>query len=212
MKLYSLWRSSSAWRVRIALNLKGLAYDYVSVDLVGKAQFTDDFKKRNAMSQVPVLEWEEGGQVKRLSQSLAIIDYLEHVYPEPALYPKEPYARAKVLQLAELVNSGIQPFQNRETILDIERHGIKQDEWLHHWITRGMHALDREAAQTAGTYMFGDTVTVADCLLMPQMYAARRFKADIDSCATLLRVEKACDALEAFKKAHADHQPDTPKK
>src|SRR5262245_1519100 len=125
MKLYSYWRSTSAWRVRIALHAKGIAYDYQAVNLAPdvQAQTSEDYAQINPMQQVPTLEWAENGSMKRLTQSVAIIEYLEELKPEPALLPRAPLSRAHVREAVEIVNSGIQPFQNTWTLAEVRRLG-----------------------------------------------------------------------------------------
>lgn len=207
MKLYGYWRSSASWRVRIALNLKGLGYEYVPVHLVrdGGEQHGADHQARNPMRQVPVLEV-EGGRL--ISQSLAILEYLEEVHPEPALLPADPLLRAKVRQLAETMNSGIQPLHNLAVLQHVQSLGMDSKAWGAHWVNRGLQALEAVVAESAGRFCVGDQPTFADACLVPQLYAARRFDADLSLAPTLLRVEEACAALEAFQKAHADNQPD----
>jgi maleylpyruvate isomerase len=205
MKLYSYWRSTASWRVRIALAYKGVAHEYVPVHL-GGAQYADSYVTEvNAMSQVPVLEVAGG----RIAQSLAIIAYLEEQFPDPALLPTEPWLRARARQLAEIVNSGIQPFQNIPTtnyVRDVLRGDDKA--WAQHFIARGLHALERTARETAGSFLIGGSPTIADVCAIPQLYAARRFAVPLDPYPTLLRTEAACLALPAFTVTHPDRQPD----
>lgn len=211
MKLYGYWRSSASWRVRIALNLKGLPYAYESVHLVkdGGLQNTEAYRALNPMRTVPLLEVQEGSTVHRLSQSIAILEFLEERHPTPALLPGEPWARARVRMLAEMINSGIQPLQNLSVAQRIKNE-LKGDEqaWCAYWIDRGLTAFQTSIAETAGVYCEGDAVTFADACLVPQLYAARRFKVDLTPFARLTRIEKACEALPAFQAAHADRQPD----
>lgn len=211
MKLYSYWRSSCSWRVRIALNLKGLAYEYVPVHLVkdGGEQNTEAYRAISPMRTVPTLELTEGGQVRRLSQSLAILEFLEERHPSPALLPTDPYARARCRMLAELVNSGIQPLQNLSVLQRIKGE-LKGDDkaWSAYWIERGLTAFQTVVQETAGTYCLGDTVSFADICLVPQLYGARRFGVDLGPYELLTRIEAACARLPAFQAAHADRQPD----
>ncbi|MBN1206086.1 MAG: maleylacetoacetate isomerase [Myxococcaceae bacterium] len=211
MKLYSYWRSSCSWRVRIALNLKGLDYTYEAVHLLkdGGQQNTEAFRALNPMRTVPTLELEEAGQVRRLSQSLAILEYLEERYRTPALLPAEPLLRARARMLAEMVNSGIQPLQNL-TVLQWVKGELKGDDkaFAAHWNARGLTALEAAVKETAGTYCLGDTVSFADICLVPQLYGARRFGVDLTPYPTLTRIEAACEKLPAFQAAHPDRQPD----
>lgn len=211
LKLYSYWRSSCSWRVRIALNLKGLAYEYVPVHLLkdGGQQNTDAYRALNPMRTVPTLEWSEAGAVQRLGQSLAILEYLEARFPTPALLPAEPLTRARVRMLAEMVNSGIQPLQNL-MVLQYVKGELKADDkaFAAHWNRRGLESLEAAVKETAGTYCVGDSVSFADLCLVPQLYGARRFGVDLTPFPTLTRIEAACNALPAFQAAHPDRQPD----
>ncbi len=211
MKLHGYWRSSCSWRVRIALGLKGLAYEYVPVHLVkdGGAQNSDAYRALNPMRTVPTLEVEEGGRVVYLAQSLAILEYLEERHPSPALLPADPVARAHVRMLAELVNSGIQPLQNLSVLQRIKgEHGVDDKAWAAHWIARGLTAFQAVAEGTAGRYCVGDTLSFADVCLVPQLYGARRFGVDLEPFGLLTRIEAECAAQPAFQAAHADRQPD----
>jgi maleylpyruvate isomerase len=211
MKLYSYWRSTSSWRVRIALNLKGLAYTYEAVHLLkdGGQQNTDAYRALNPMRTVPTLEFEEGGMVRRLSQSIAILEYLEERYRTPALLPADPLLRARTRMLAEMVNSGIQPLQNL-SVLQYVKNEMKGDDksFAAHWNARGLTALEAAVKETAGTYCLGETVSFADIYLMPQLYSARRYGVDLAPYPTLTRIEAACEKLPAFQAAHPDRQPD----
>ncbi|MFL5345393.1 MAG: maleylacetoacetate isomerase [Hyalangium sp.] len=211
MKLYSYWRSSCSWRVRIALNLKGLAYTYEAVHLLkdGGQQHSEAYRALNPMRTVPTLEWEEGGVVRRLSQSVAILEYLEERYRTPALLPAEPLLRARTRMLSEMVNSGIQPLQNL-SVLQFVKHELKGDDkvFAAHWNARGLAALEAAVKETAGTYCVGDAVSFADIFLVPQLYGARRYGVDLTPYPTLTRIEAACDKLPAFQAAHPDRQPD----
>jgi maleylpyruvate isomerase len=211
MKLYAYWRSSCSWRVRIGLNWKKQAFTYTPVHLLkdGGQQKSESFTTLNPMQSVPVLEVEEGGRVFNISQSMAILEYLEERWPEPPLLPKDRIARARVRQAAEIVNSGIQPFQNT-TVQKRVKNELHGDEkaWARHFITHGLGALEPLLQTTAGRYSVGDEVTLADCFLVPQLYHARRYEVDLAPFRTLTRVEEACMALPAFQAAHADRQPD----
>ncbi len=210
MKLYGYWRSSATWRVRIGLNLKGLAYDYQSVHLVkdGGEQKTDTHRARNPLGQVPVLEVEADGKRVHLSQSLAILQWLDEVYPTPAILPADAIARARVRQLSEVVNAWIQPLQNLDTLARVAALGGDRNAWARSAIHDGLTALEATVRDTAGTFLVGDSPTLADICLVPQLYNARRYGADLTPFPTLLRVEAACNALPAFQAAHPDVQPD----
>lgn len=211
MILYSYWRSSSSWRVRITLELKGLAYEYRPIHLLqdGGQQNAPAYQEKSPARTVPLLELTEGGQLHRISQSLAILDFLDERHPTPPLLPKDPFARALVRERAELINSGIQPLQNL-SILQHVKHALSGDEkaWAKHWVGRGMDALEALVARSAGRYCVGDEVTLADVCLVPQVYSARRFGVDLSAHPTVVRVEAALAGLPAFQRAHADVQPD----
>lgn len=210
MKLYGYWRSSCSWRVRIALEAKGLAWQYVPVHLLEGQQHAREHAAKNPMEQVPVLEVEEGGRTHRLAQSLAIIEYLEERYPSPPLLPADPILRARARQLAEIVNSGIQPMQNLGLLQHLKEVAPAADRkaWPAHFIARGFAAMEAIARQTAGRCLVGDQVSVADACLVPQLYGARRFGVALDAYPTLIAVEGRLAELEAFRRAHADAQPD----
>lgn len=211
MQLFSYWESSSAWRVRIALALKGIDYTCIPVDLRragGGEQHEAGFETVNPLRQVPVLEWVEEGSKRRLGQSMAIVELLEEQLPEPPLLPDDPFLRARARQLAEIVNAGVQPLQNTYVLGKVREGGGDDHAWAAHFITRGLRAMESLARETAGTYLVGDTVTIADVFLVPQMYNARRYGADLDGLDTLLRSESACAALEAFQRALPERQPD----
>ncbi len=208
MKLYNYWRSSASWRVRIALAYKNLSYEYVAINLLEKANRRDEYTALNPIGQVPTLVLDDGRQ---LSQSLAMLEYLEETVPEPPLLPRDPYLRARVRQLAELVNSGIQPFQNVPLIARYNEHKLDARAIVAGDIARGLDALAVSAQPTAGKFLVGDAPTFADVCLAPQLNAARRFGLDVAAWPLLARVEEACNALHAFQIAHADRQPDAQK-
>ncbi|MEP6653108.1 MAG: maleylacetoacetate isomerase [Myxococcales bacterium] len=220
MKLYSYWRSSSAWRVRIALAWKGIDCEIIPVHLVrdGGEQHLPAFLARNPLAQVPVLEVEqsEGRQAVLLTQSVAILEYLEEVHPTPALLPTDPLARARTRRLVEIINSGMQPYQNLRLQQTLRSHGIEPIPVTREFIATGLNALERYARDEAGAFLVGDALTFADIMLVPQLHAARRLGVELqDGSAphfpTLARVEAACAALPAFRQAHADAQPDAEK-
>ncbi len=209
MKLYSYFRSSAAYRVRIALNLKGLAYETVSIHLIkdGGHNKRPDFRAINPQMRVPVLVTPAGDT---LIQSLAIIEYLEETHPEPALLPKDPVARAKVRGLAELIACDIHPLNNTSPLryLKNEMHQEQGaiDAWYHHWIISGFEAL--EALITPAPYTCGSQVTLADVCLVPQVNNARRLKVPLDKFPKIVSVDAACLALPAFGRARPENQPD----
>jgi len=211
MKLYTYWRSSSAWRVRIGLALKNIEVELLPTHLLqdGGQQLTDAFLTRNPMGQVPVLSFDtDAGDTVNLTQSMAILHYLDEQYPEPPLLPADPVARAQARALAEIVNAGIQPLQNLAVLLKIQREGGDRKAWGAFYIEQGLLALERTAQATAGQFLVGDHVSLADICLIPQLYNARRFEVDLSPMPTLRRIEATCEHLDAFQRAHPDQQPD----
>ena len=215
MIFYDFWRSSSAWRVRIALNLKQIAVDRRAVNLSREgrgAQHDAEFRALNPFSEVPVLVVEDAAGAPRvIAQSMAIIAYLEERFPSPPLLPADPWLRARARQLAEMVNAGIQPFQNLALQQRLRAIGVAEPgEFAGHFNTRGLGALEALAGETAGQFLIGDAPTIADVYLVPQLYGGRRFGVDVAAFPTLLRVEAACAALPAFAAARPEAQPDAP--
>ncbi len=210
MKLYNFWRSGTSHRTRIALNLKGLNSESVAVHLAKEEHLKDAFKAVNPQQLVPALD--TGCEV--LIQSPAIIEWLEEKYPEPALLPHEPERRAQVRALAAIVGCDIHPVNNRR-ILEYLRHSFGANDdainaWCGTWIGAGFDAYEALlAADTQrGRFSYGDTPTIADCYLIPQIESARRFKVDLSRWPLIMAVEKACMELEAFQRAAPSQQPD----
>jgi maleylpyruvate isomerase len=210
MKLYSYWRSSSAWRVRIALTLKNVAHELIPVHLLegGGQQHRPEFRARNPLAQVPVLELFEDGHEFRLSQSMAIIEYLEERHPLPPLLPREPELRARARQLAEMINSGIQPMQNLALQQKIRAAGVEPLSIVRGLVEVGLTALEVTAQTTAGKFLLNDALSIADVFLVPQLFAARRLDIDIAAFPTLRQIELTCEAIPAFQAAHPRAQPD----
>lgn len=201
--LYDYYRSSACYRVRIALNLKGVAYDAVPLNLLEGAHQSDAYRARNPQGLVPMLE---AGEL-RLTQSLAIIGWLEAACPEPRLLPADPGDAARVRAMALTIACDIHPLNNVRVLRRLSAMGIEQgarDDWYRHWITDGFAALEALAAPSAGRFLFGDEPTLADVCLVPQMYNARRFETPLDAFPTLLRADAEATALEAFAAAHPD--------
>ena len=209
MKLYSYFRSSAAYRVRIALNLKGLAYDTVPVHLVkdGGHNRRPEFRAVNPQMRVPALVTPTGDV---LIQSLAIIEYLDETHPDPPLLPKDPIARAQARALAEIVACDIHPLNNIGPLRYLKREMHQEqaaiDAWYHHWVLAGFEAL--EALVRPGPYACGGAVTVADLCLVPQVYNARRLKVPLDKFPKIVAIDAACLALPAFDRARPENQPD----
>ena len=210
MKLYSFFRSGTSHRLRIALNLKGIATDYVAVDLRVDEQQGDAFKSVNPQQMVPALD--TGKQV--LIQSPAIIEWLEEKHPTPALLPAGPDDRAHVRALAAMVGCDIHPLNNRRVLQTLRKQfGANEDAinaWCATWISAGFDAYEALIAADAqrGRFSFGDTPTLADVYLIPQVESARRFKVDMARWPLISAIDKACGELEAFKKAVPMAQPD----
>ena len=211
LTLYSYFRSSAAFRVRIALNLKGVAADMRFVHLLkdGGQQHADAYRAVNPQAIVPTLV--TGGHT--LGQSLAIIEYLDETLPEPPLLPAEPLARAQVRQMALLVACDIHPLNNLRVLKQLKQMGISEEarlDWQRHWMMEGFQALETMLADSParGQFCHGDTPTLADICLVPQMTNARRVALALDVFPTLLRIEEAAYRLPAFVAARPENQPD----
>lgn len=212
MKLYNFFRSGTSHRLRIALNLKGLTYEYLPVDLRSEQHVGAEYKALNPQGLVPTLLVD--GHV--MTQSPAIIEWLEERYPDPALLPSDPDARARVRALAAIVGCDIHPVNNRR-ILESLRHDFKADEtainrWCATWIGQGFDAIEAllAADPQRGEFCFGDAPTLADVYLVPQVESARRFKVDVGHWRRIRGIDDACGKLEAFRKAAPAAQPDAP--
>ena len=209
MKLYSYFRSSAAYRVRIALNLKGLPYemDFVHLTKDGGRQHSAEFNAINPAKLVPALRLDSGDV---LTQSLAIIDYLDETHPQPPLLPGDPVQRAKVRAVALTIACDIHPIDNLRVLQYLKRtlkHEQSDiDAWYHHWIIQGFNTI--EAAIAPGPYCFGAQVTLADICLVPQVFNARRLKVPLEAFPKIVAVESACLKLAAFDKARPENQPD----
>ncbi len=201
--LYDYWRSSASYRVRIALALKGAEHERVPVDLLESAQQSEDYLARNPQGLVPMLEADGA----RLTQSLAIVAWLDARFPDPPLLPAVPDDRAHVLALALTIAADIHPLNNLRVLKRLAKLGVAQearDDWYRHWIGLGFEALEALAAPRAGRFLFGDDVTLADICLVPQMYNARRFDLPLEPYPHLVRADAEACALDAFAAAHPD--------
>lgn len=216
MQLYSYFRSSASYRVRIALSLKGLSFETVPVHLLrnGGEQLSPEYRKLNADGLVPVLIDEQDGEPAVLAQSLAIIEYLDEKYPEPALLPDNPVDRAYVRSLALSIACDIHPLNNLRVLRYLVRTlKVSEDDknaWYRHWCEQGLAALEKTLASAGrcGQFCFGDTPGLADCCLVPQIANAQRLDCDLSNMPTIMRINDACLALEAFAIAAPARQPD----
>lgn len=200
--LHDYFRSSASYRVRIALNLKGLEYERVEVSLIAGEQRADAFLEQNAQGFVPMLVVDG----EPIIQSMAIIDWLDRSWPEPRLIPDDPMARAVALARAQVIASDTHPLNNLRVLKYLKRDlGLNdevKDRWIAHWITQGFDALEAMAGE--GRYLGGDTPGIADCCLVPQIYNARRFEVPLEAYPRLIEIEAACLELDAFRHAHPD--------
>ncbi len=212
MKLYTFFRSSASFRVRIALNLKGRKYEQAPIHLRrgGGEQLSAAYKAINPQALVPALE--DGGKI--LTQSLAIIEYLEERYPQPPLLPREPADKALVRSMALVIACEVHPIQNLRVLQYVKREYNQSDEqvnrWAQHWIDLGLAALEQMivAPPRRGKFCFGDTPTLADICLVPQLGNARRYGCDLSPYPAIIEIEKNCMALPAFADAAPEKQPD----
>ncbi len=215
LKLYGYWRSSAAYRVRIGLNLKGLPYEQVPVHLVrdGGEQHAPDYAATNPQKLVPVLVHGE----RKIRQSMAILEYLEELWPEPPLLPVTPRDRARTRALALLVACDIHPLNNLRVLQYLEREWnapqSERDAWVRHWIVEGFTAFEAMLVEDLGRGEFceGDTPSIADCCLIPQVYNARRFGVDLTPFPNIRQIEAACLARPEFDAARPEVQPDAPR-
>ena len=210
MKLYDYWRSSAAYRTRIALNLKGVSYDLHEVHLIkgGGAQKTPEYRAKNPQGLVPALQLESG---EVLSQSLAIIEYLEETIAAPPLLPADAVGRAQVRAMAAHIACDIHPLNNLR-VLNYLKGPLGHDQaavdtWYRHWIAEGFSALESQAKITSGGFLHGAAVSLADICLAPQMFNARRFNCDLAPYPTLVQIDDRYQQIDAFARAHPDCQP-----
>lgn len=210
MKLYNYFRSSASFRVRIALAIKGITYEYLPVHIAKGEHKQAAFADVSLEGLVPLLELDDG---TRLTQSMAIIEYLEEVQPEPALLPADPLARARVRALSQIVACEIHPINNLRVLKYLTRELKVEEEakntWYRHWVRDGLEAFERQlAAASTSLYCHGDTPTMADCCLVPQIFNAQRFKTPLDGLPRTMAVFEACMAHPAFQAAQPSACPD----
>ncbi|MGQ0801119.1 MAG: maleylacetoacetate isomerase [Pseudomarimonas sp.] len=214
LKLYSYWRSSAAYRVRIALNLKRLPYEVIPVSLVddGGMQHSPAFAEINPQELIPVLR--DGHRTIR--QSMAIIEYIDETWETPPLLPPTPRERARVRALAQLVACDVHPLANLRVLQYLEREmnvpTPEREVWVRHWVRLGLQAFEKMLAETpsTGTFCEGDTPGLADCMLVPQVYNAQRFGVELAPYPTIRRITAECLAMDAFDAARPEKQPDAP--
>ena len=210
MKLYTYWRSSAAYRVRIGLGLKELAYEARTIDLVreGGEQLGTEFRAVNPNALVPALELDDG---RVLTQSLAILEYLDELQPTPPLLPADRIERARVRAAAQLIACDVHPVNNLRVTTYLKTElGHDQDDvvrWMRHWMSLGLEALTATIAPSE-RFCFGDTPTLADLCLVPQLYNARRWGLELKGLGRLVAIEEACLAMQAFAQATPEAQPD----
>ena len=205
LTLYSYWRSSASWRVRIVLSLKNLEYDYHAINLMQGQNTSEEYLRNNPLGQVPTLVSSDFS----LTQSLAIIHYLEQKYPDHSLVPKSLNEMARMWEICEIINSGIQPLQNSFFLSKIESLGGTGIEWAKGVISEGLQSVEAILVNTAGIYCIGNEISIADVCLVPQVYNARRFEGSVDQYPNIKRISDHLSTLPAFQKAHADSQSDT---
>lgn len=213
LRLYTYFRSSAAYRVRIALHIKNIAYSSNPINLAQQAQQSSEYLSLNPAGLVPMLVDND----QAMTQSLAIIEYLNEVYPDPPLYPNDPIARAEVRAMALLIACDIHPLNNLRVLQYLSQTiKISEDQkqaWYAHWINQGFHALEKIVAnnQSSGKYCYGNNITVADICLIPQVYNAQRFSVSLEKFPHIQKINDHCLLLDCFKDAHPDKQPDAKK-
>lgn len=216
LQLYSYFRSSAAYRLRIALHLKGLAFDTVPVHLLkgGGEQLQSAYRAINPAALVPALNIDADNDGTTLTQSLAIMEYLDETHPQPPLLPADALGRARVRALALTVACDIHPLNNLRVLTylsgELQASGDARNAWARHWMALGFATLEQHLAHDAATGLccHGDTPTLADCCVVPQVFNARRFELDLAPYPTLVRIAEHCEALPAFIAAHPAQQPD----
>jgi maleylacetoacetate isomerase/maleylpyruvate isomerase len=208
MQLYNYFRSSASYRVRIALALKGLAYDYMPVHLQKNEQLGESYQAVSASRLVPLLR--DGDRM--LTQSLAIIEYLDETHPEPPLLPQDPAGRARVRALSYDIACEIHPLNNlrvlRFLVRDLKVSEEDKNRWYRHWVETGLETVERQLAAQPSSFCHGDTPTMADCTLVPQIFNAQRFDCRLDHVPQVMKVFEACMALPAFSETQPSKCPD----
>lgn len=201
--LYQYWRSSCSWRVRWALDLKGVAFNSVIVNLLKGEQKDAAFGQKSPTGQIPCLDI--GGT--HLVESLAIMEWLEETYPQNPLLPQDPMDRVEVRQLCGIIALGIQPIQNLSVLQHVSADKAERAKWARHWIEKGLAAYEKKTSTVAGTFSFGGQLSMADICLVPQVYNAHRFQVDMSKFPTVEKIYQHCLTLPSCQKAHPDQQP-----
>ncbi|MCF6239019.1 MAG: maleylacetoacetate isomerase [Candidatus Marinimicrobia bacterium] len=210
LKLYTYWRSTAAYRVRIALNLKNLKYQSIPIHLVknGGEQNSDQFKTLNPQALVPALQTETG---EILTQSMAIIEYLEENYPDNTLLPESTTARAQCRAMAQVIACEVHPLNNLRVLKYLKSQQWQQqqvDDWYHHWVHQGFIAIEKSLDERTHQYMFADYPCLSDIVLVAQIYNARRFEVCLDAYPNIQKIEAMCSKLSAFEDARPENQHD----
>lgn len=202
--LFSYWRSSASYRVRIILAYKNLPYTVNTINLLQGNQKSEEHISRNPMCQIPCFVSPDIS----LTQSLAIIQFLEDKHPEPSVFPKDPVMKAKAMEIFEIINSGIQPLQNIAILQRVEEFGGNKSEWAIEFITKGLHAVEKVMKNYSREFAVGDQLSLADAALLPQVYNAKRFNIDLEQFPTLKRVSEHLLSMSQISGAHPEAQPD----
>ncbi|WP_428457632.1 maleylacetoacetate isomerase [Photobacterium makurazakiensis] len=210
MKLYDYYRSSAAYRVRIALNIKQLSYEQLPISLIDNEHNSDGYTSVNPHALVPGLQLERSGDTSVLGQSIAIIEYLDECYPEPPLLPALPLEKARCREISLAIACDIHPLNNLRILNYLNTElGVNQNEkmvWYHHWLSRGFQTLERLISHQNTSFCCSEHPTMADLCLIPQLYNAKRFGFDTSSYPALLNIERRCFTLTPFIQAHPDNQ------
>lgn len=210
MKLYNYFRSSASYRVRIALNVKQIPFEYCPIHLVnnGGEQNSIGYKELNPMKQVPTLIDKDFS----ITQSLVILEYLDEAYPQIKIFPHSLKDKIRVKEFCEIINSGIQPLQNLKTLQMLESickaNQTQKDQWMHEWLQHGLAAVEAFLQKHSSQFSYGNQITAADCFLLPQVFAAKRFQFKLESYPNILRVSQNLEKIKEVAAAHPEKQPD----
>jgi len=205
MILFSYWRSTTSYRVRVALHLKGISFTTRSINLVDGEECSEGYKLLNPSMGVPALQINDD---VTLTQSMAILSYLETITPTPAMLPSDPIKSALITAAANIIACDIHPVNNLKVVNKVKSHGVEGRDWIVDWMNQGLTAYQK-LIEPMGRYSFGDALTLADICLVPQLYNAHRWGVDLTPFKRLVEIEQACLITDAFQKAHPDNQPDS---